>query len=43
MSAATLGAHDPAMTYIDNDTVEAALALSFANISQPISENCDEH
>jgi hypothetical protein len=32
-----------AMTYIESDIVEAALALSFENISQPISENLDEH
>ena len=29
--------------YIESDTVEAAIALSFVNISQPISGNCDEH
>ena len=30
-------------TYMDKETVEAALLLSFANISQPISGNWDEH
>lgn len=30
-------------TYIDKDMVDAAFALSLANISHPISGNCEEH
>ena len=30
-------------TRMERETVEAALALSLAKISQPISGNCEEH